>query len=75
MANGKPIKLSFPLDPVKYEGTMSEDGKTISGAWVINSPQFGVSLGNWTAYRLEEKEKEKENVATRSVKQPELEEL
>ena len=75
IVNGKPIKLSFPLDPVQYEGTMSEDGKTISGAWIINSPQFGVSQGNWTAHRLEEKEKQKEKEAKRSVKQPELEKL
>lgn len=39
-------------DPVNYQGMMSEDGKTISGRWTIQS---AVS-GTWTASRYEDGE-------------------
>ena len=38
-------------DPVEYEGSMSEDGKTISGRWMIASKN-GMSSGTWTASRI-----------------------
>ena len=38
--------------PVVYRGSMSSDGKTISGTWEI-AP---ISRGSWIAWRVEEKE-------------------
>jgi hypothetical protein len=45
--------------PIEYQGTMSNDGKEISGKWTISS-ENARAHGTWTAYRLDEKEKEKE---------------
>ena len=47
------------LEPIEYEGTMTEDGKTMSGKWLING-KAATAAGTWTAYRvLEEEEKER----------------
>lgn len=47
------------LEPIEYEGTMTEDGKTMSGKWLING-KSATAAGTWTAYRVfEEEEKEK----------------
>lgn len=40
------------LDPVRYEGTMDEDGKRISGQWRI-SPTCS---GTWVAWRSDDEE-------------------
>lgn len=37
--------------PVRYQGMMSEDGKTISGRWTINAQEVS---GTWTAFRYED---------------------
>jgi len=36
--------------PVTYNGTLSEDGKSISGKWRINESVNG----NWTAWRMDD---------------------
>lgn len=41
--------------PIYYEGTMTEDGKTMNGTWSITSAETPAS-GNWFAHRLEEEE-------------------
>jgi hypothetical protein len=38
--------------PVDYEGTMSGDGKTLTGKWKIPP----AAKGSWIAWRIEEKE-------------------
>lgn len=38
--------------PVKYDGTLSADGKTMTGTWQIPP----MARGNWIAWRIEEKE-------------------
>jgi hypothetical protein len=43
--------------PVQYEGSMSEDGKTMSGKWRIEHEKNSAT-GSWTAYRIEEEEEE-----------------
>lgn len=57
-------KFSYPLlkfvkvyqkggqHPVNYQGTMSEDGKTLMGRWKI----AGANSGTWTAKRYEDGE-------------------
>lgn len=62
-------------DPIEYEGSMSEDGKTMRGTWTINSASGLPVTGTWTAYRLEEKEKKKEKETERKVKEPQSDEL
>lgn len=44
------------LDPVKYEGTMSEDGNKLTGRWRI-SP---ACHGTWNAWRIDGEEEEEE---------------
>jgi hypothetical protein len=39
--------------PIKYEGTMSDDGKSIRGTWVIEADPYSTS-GTWTAFRASE---------------------
>ena len=46
--------------PIDYQGTMSDDGKEMSGTWTISGKNAS-GRGTWTAYRLDEKEKEKLN--------------
>ncbi|MBS2007113.1 MAG: hypothetical protein JST01_08730 [Cyanobacteria bacterium SZAS TMP-1] len=60
--------------PVEYQGTMTADGKEMSGTWTISSGNLS-NHGTWTAYRLEEKDTEKANQTTRprEVKQPQEE--
>lgn len=40
-------------NPVEYQGTMSQDGKSISGTWKIQDKKLSNS-GTWSASRLEE---------------------
>ncbi|MBS1953340.1 MAG: hypothetical protein JST89_04085 [Cyanobacteria bacterium SZAS-4] len=40
-------------NPVEYEGTMSHDGKSMSGTWKIQGPNISNS-GTWSASRLKE---------------------
>jgi hypothetical protein len=51
--------FSDSSNPVEYEGAMTEDGKTMSGKWSINS-DLGLTEGTWTAYRILEEEKKQE---------------
>jgi hypothetical protein len=60
--------------PVEYEGTMSNDGKEMSGTWLIAGPDYG-NRGTWNAHRLEEKVKEKSKDVAESVKQEETVEV
>jgi hypothetical protein len=60
-------------DPVEYEGSMSEDGKSMSGTWVINSKN-ALSTGSWTAYRLEEEENKEVKEKASRVKERQLDE-
>ena len=59
------------LEPIEYEGTMTEDGKTMSGKWLINGKQATAS-GTWTAYRVfEEEEAERAREKVEIVKEEE----
>lgn len=58
VGDGVSIVRTF-LRPVEYEGSMSEDGKSMSGKWFISSYD-GVTAGTWTAHRLREEEEKKE---------------
>jgi hypothetical protein len=53
------IVSSFYGPPVEYQGTMTDDGKEMSGTWTISSDNAN-ARGTWTAYRLDEKKKDKE---------------
>lgn len=45
------------LNIVNYEGTMSDDGKKLSGTWQIKVAAFGqTAKGGWLAWRQEEEE-------------------
>jgi hypothetical protein len=46
------IYYSKASSPVIYEGTMSSDGKTLTGKWEIPP----MAKGGWMAWRVEEKE-------------------
>lgn len=57
------------LEPIEYEGTMTEDGKTMSGKWLINGKQ-STAAGTWTAYRvLEDEEEQRETEKVEIVKE------
>jgi hypothetical protein len=45
-------KIYRATDPVKYIGTLSDDGNSISGTWQINAACFGT----WSAWRNAEDE-------------------
>jgi hypothetical protein len=60
-------------EPIEYEGSMSADGKNMSGTWTINGPTSS-GAGTWTAYRLDEKEKKKAKESATDLRQPQLEE-
>jgi len=45
--------------PIEYVGTMSDDGKEMSGTWKISSNST-LAYGTWNAHRLDEKDKDKE---------------
>jgi hypothetical protein len=63
--------------PVQYEGTMSEDGRTLSGKWAIkNEDGVTTTSGTWTANKLleDEDQKEVEEKVSR-VKKREVEEV
>jgi hypothetical protein len=70
-----------PGAPIRYEGTMSEDGKTLQGSWFLISGQ-GSTRGTWVANRTsdgedltfkreneEETEDEREKVMVRPMTQ------
>jgi hypothetical protein len=44
------------LASVEYQGTMNDDGKTISGAWSLVEGEK-VVRGAWTAYRTDQESK------------------
>jgi hypothetical protein len=67
------VYRSSYAEPIEYEGSMSADGKNMSGTWTINGPT-GSGAGTWTAYRLDEKEKKKAKESATDLKQPQLEE-
>ncbi len=49
------------MSPIKYTGTMSGDGKTITGRWVIDAPNHPIEVkGTWMAHRTDNDEKKKE---------------
>lgn len=54
------------LDPISYQGTMSGDGKTITGKWTIISKN-GLSVkGSWMAHRTDLDEQKKQKVIQRA---------
>ncbi len=61
-------------DPVEYEGSMSDDGKTLRGTWTILN-NYGSSTGAWTAHRIEEEQEEtaKSQRSKDKIKRPVLE--
>lgn len=55
--------------PVDYQGTMSEDGKTMSGTWTIVIDHLSNS-GTWSAHRFDEEAKDEEIEETKELTQP-----
>jgi hypothetical protein len=48
-------------NPVYYDGTMSDDGRTLGGKWAIkNEKGMAIASGTWTANKLLEDEEQKE---------------
>jgi hypothetical protein len=58
--------------PIEYEGTMSDDGKTMGGTWVINAERGVAGAGSWTAYRVDEEESKESKETGKRVKRPEV---
>ncbi|RTL35687.1 MAG: hypothetical protein EKK48_28830 [Candidatus Melainabacteria bacterium] len=52
---------------IDYQGTMSDDGKTMSGKWVIYESELTMR-GSWHAYRID-KQREKRTEKGRSEKE------
>jgi len=51
------------MAPVHYTGTMSGDGKTITGRWNIKAPSGQTDRkGTWMAHRTDPSEKKKEKI-------------
>ncbi|MDZ4834264.1 MAG: hypothetical protein SGJ27_10855 [Candidatus Melainabacteria bacterium] len=49
------------MSPIRYTGTMSGDGKTITGRWRIEVPNTTMEVkGTWMAHRTDKDEKKKE---------------
>jgi hypothetical protein len=46
------IYNSTALQPVRYDGTLGEDGKSLAGTWRIND----VCFGSWKAWKVDEEE-------------------
>jgi hypothetical protein len=53
-------------NPVDYEGTMSSDGKTLTGNWKIPPS----AKGTWIAWRIEEKEMADETLTDEELEKP-----
>lgn len=51
------------MSPINYTGTMSSDGKTITGRWIIVAPNSPLEVkGTWMAHRVDKEEKKKEKL-------------
>lgn len=61
--------------PVQYNGTMTEDGKTIGGKWSIVDEERGENHGSWTAYRTDQEEKKEDKLKQIKVRELEAEEI
>lgn len=48
------------LSPVEYQGTMSGDGKSMSGTWIITQGSMVVRRGGWKAHRKDDERKKEE---------------
>ena len=68
------VYFARALAPIHYDGTMSEDGKTISGKWLIVESE-GAMKGSWTAHRTDEEGKKEEKEKQVKVKERELDEV
>lgn len=66
------LRIDSYTAPIDYEGTMSEDGKTMDGTWTIKEPIF--VTGTWTAHRAEAEEEKKVEEKGRRIKQPQMDE-
>ena len=60
--------------PINYEGTMSDDGKSMSGKWTIVELSGDTSTGFWSAHRLDEEKKDRA-IETDRVKDREVEKV
>jgi hypothetical protein len=59
--------VAMKLATIDYRGTMSDDGKTIRGNWVIHESEM-VMRGSWHAYRIDQ-QMDKRQDETRAAKQ------
>lgn len=55
------------LVPVEYQGTMSDDGKTMRGRWTLYD-RGHVMRGTWHAYRIDSNQ-EKKQMKAKAVKE------
>lgn len=55
------------VSSIDYKGTMSDDGKTMSGKWVIFESEIAIR-GTWHAYRAD-LQQEKRQEKTQAVKE------
>lgn len=53
------------MEPIRYTGSMSGDGKTINGRWTIQAYSGDEVKGTWMAYRTDKEEKKKEKTEER----------
>lgn len=58
---------SLRVSSIDYQGTMSADGKTMSGKWIIYESALTMR-GSWHAYRIDQQQ-EKRQEKTRTVRE------
>lgn len=55
------------LSPIEYQGTMSGDGKSMSGTWIITQGSMVIRRGGWKAHRRDEGRKKEETTEEEKV--------
>ncbi|MBZ0188045.1 MAG: hypothetical protein K8F91_17490 [Candidatus Obscuribacterales bacterium] len=61
------VYVSGTALPIHYVGTMSDDGKSLSGTWLIAHDHIRVT-GTWRAHRIDEEYKKSRAKKTSTVK-------
>jgi hypothetical protein len=65
------LNTIYSVAPIDYVGSMSQDGKTISGTWTIKNDHS--TSGTWTAHRLNEEAVDLAKKKARRVGTPQVE--
>jgi len=66
-----PAQVTYPIE---YQGSMSEDGKEMSGTWLLHDINNVCHTGTWIANRVDETEENTASERESRVKEPVLDE-